>query len=127
MAEHTYDDFHKLIGITVDDLTPEATEKFMDVAIGYLNIFGAELSALGGTEGSKSINCVPAEWAAIAHVTRMVYIDFYEDAGGDMDVQDLTTEARNFLSDPKVMESIRVIAVELKQQTSSSYDDIILV
>ena len=125
--EKTYDDFHKLIGITVDDLAPDATEKFIDVAIGYLNIFGAGLSEMGGEEGSKSINCVTEEWAAIAHVTRMVYIDFYEDAGGDLEIQDLTTKARNFLSDPKVMESIRIIAVALKQQTSSPYDDIILV
>ncbi len=127
MAEHTYDDFQKLIGITVDDLAPDATEKFINLAIGYLNIFGAGLSELAGDEGSMSINCETTEWAAICHVTRLVYVDFYEDAGGDLEIQDLTTKARNFLSDPKVMESIRVIAVALKQQTSSPYDDIILV
>lgn len=127
MAEHTYDDFHKLIGITTEDLAPDATEKFIDLAIGYLNIFGAGLSELGGNEGSKSINCSTEEWAAIAHVTRMVYIDFYEDAGGDTEIQDLTTEARNYLTDPKVMEVIKNIAHELQRQTTSPYDNIILV
>jgi len=57
----------------------------------------------------------------------MVYIDFLEDAGGTVEVQDITAEARNFLSDPKVMEEIRAIAHELQKQTSSPYDNIILV
>jgi len=127
MTEHTYDDFHKLIGITTDDLAPDATEKFIDLAIGYLNIFGAGLEELSGTEGSKHINCTAPEWAAIAHVTRMVYVDFYEDAGGTMETQDLTTEARNFLSDPKVMEVIKTIAHELQKHIPSPYDNIILI
>ena len=127
MAEHTYDDLHKLLGITTDDLEPRDTEKFINLAIGYLNIFGAGLPVMAGTEGSMSINCEPNEWAAIMHVTRMVYTDFYEDAGGDLEIQDLTAEARNFLSDPDVMEAIRIIAIELRARDSSVYDDIILV
>ncbi len=82
---------------------------------------------MSGNEGSLSINCESNEWAAIMHVTRMIYIDFYEDAGGTVEVQDLTAEARNFLSDPKVMEVIRIVAIELRSRDSSVYDDIILV
>ena len=108
-------------------MTPEATEKYLDIAIGYLNIFGADLPEMSGEEGSKMINCDGATWTAICHVARMAYIDFFEDAGGTIEVQDLTAEARNFLSDPKVMEAIRMIAIELQARDSSVYDDIILV
>lgn len=127
MAEHTYDDFHKLIGITTDDLAPDATEKIIDVAIGLLNLFGAGLSELTGAEGSKSINCTTEEWAAIVHVTRIAYVDFYEDAGGTIAVQNLSVEARNYLTDPKVLEIIKTIAHSLQERDTSVYDDIILV
>ena len=82
MAERTYDDFHKLIGITIEDLAADTTEKYISLAIGYLNIYGAGLQEMAGTEGSLSGNYEAYEWAAIMHVTRMVYTDFYEDAGG---------------------------------------------
>lgn len=127
MAEHTYDDFHKLIGITTDDLTPDATEKIIEVAIGALNLFGAGLPELTGAEGTKSINCSTEEWSAIVQVTRMVYIDFYEDAGGDASIQDLEVKSRNYLTDPEVQGIVEKLAYALQQHTSSPYDNIILI
>ena len=127
MTEHTYDDFQKLIGITVEDLTAEATEKYIDVAIGLLNLFGAGLSEFGGTEGSKTLNASTEEWAAVVQVTRMVYVDFLEDAGGDASAGDIEVKSRNYLTDPKVLEMVKMLAHELQGHTSNPYDDIILV
>ncbi len=126
MTEYTYDSYQKLTNITTDELTPDVTERLLNVAIGLLNIFGADLSTFNGDSGSKTMSCENHEWAAIAHITKMVYADFYEDSGGDMEVSGITVEARNYLGDPKVMNMVRDIAQELHRETTSPYDDIIL-
>ena len=58
----------------------------------------------------------------------MAYADFYEDAGGDSTIGELEVRSRNYLADPKVLETVKELAYRLQQESDSSpFDGIILV
>lgn len=126
MTSYDAGDLRTLLGIAAADIELSIIERVMDVGIGLLNIFGAGLSELGGSAGSKTVSLEGPEWAAVSQISRMVYADNYEDSGGTIEIGDITVEARDYLSDPKFIGVVKEFAHELQTQDSSAYDNIIL-
>jgi len=64
------------------DITATLAEINMDQAINLLNVFGAGISNLSGTAGSKSGSYTSAEVGAIMVMAREVYAKLYKNADG---------------------------------------------
>lgn len=110
MTQYRADDFYNVLDIDTDDLDPIVGEKVLEQAIGLLNMFGAALQEMSGTEGSMYGNYTLIQWTAIVQVARMVYIDFIEDAGGNIEMQGITKKARSLLTEPDTFELIKELA-----------------
>lgn len=67
-----------------NDSTTTATvwETIIDTAINILNTYGAGISNLSGTTGSKSLTATSAQAGAIWAVTQQVYSKHYKNASG---------------------------------------------
>ena len=113
MASYTAQDFLGLVGLTREDLSFANTEKVIEVGLGLLNLYQAGLAEkMSGTSGNKKLNVDAPQWAAVAHVANMVYIDFQEDAGGDMDVEGLSLRARSLLTKQETLQIIQSLAAQ---------------
>jgi len=128
VASYTAQDFLGLTGLTRDDLSLANTEKVINVALGLLNLYQAGLmEKMTGTAGNKSLNADGPQWAAICHVSNMIYIDFQEDAGGDMDVEGLSLRARSLLVKKETLEIIQSLAAQCATIGRDPYKNIRLV
>lgn len=124
MATRTYNDLQRILDLEPDDLSPENTERIMEVAIGLLNLYNAQLPSLSGTYGSKKIGVEDSQWSAIVLVSRWVYVDFFEESAGDFSVQGLEVKSKDYLSDPKKVMQLTDLAERIRPD---DYDEIMLV
>jgi hypothetical protein len=128
MTEYGAHDLMKLMQLDPeDDIDVISMEVVIDSAIGLLNLLGASIPDMTGTEGVKKMDVTSSAWSAICQAARMVYIDFIEDAGGDVNVQGMSQRARNLLTDPDSFEILRQLAGDVVAYDDDPYDDIKLI
>lgn len=96
----------------------------MEVAIGLLNLYNAQIPPMSGTYGSKTVAIGDSQWSAIVLVSRWVYVDFFEESAGDFTVQGLEVKSKDYLSDPKKVMQLTDLAERIRPD---DYEDIILV
>jgi len=116
MATVTAAEFKAIINDSVISATN--AEYILDLAIDTLNLFGAELSNLGGTAGSKTVSVESREKGAIYFVARAVYYGFYKGLesvapGG------VAITSSDLMSNPAVLETVKEAARQLTEMDVS--------
>lgn len=124
MTTRTYNDLQRLLDLEPGDISPENTERIIEVAIGLLNLYNAELPPMSGDYGYKTIELEDRQWSAVVVVSRWVYIDFFEESAGDFSIQGLEVKSKDYLSDPKKVMQLTDLAEKIRPD---DYDDIMLV
>jgi len=87
-------------------------ERILDLAIDTLNLFGADLSNMSGTAGSKTVGLESNEKAAVFIVARAVYYSFYKDIEPAA-VQGLSLGTADLLSNSTVLNVVKEAARRL--------------
>ena len=116
MATVTATEFKTLIDDTA--LADATAEIIIDQAINCLNRFGAELSNLGGTAGSKTVSVESKQKGAIYDVARVVYYGFYKGVEA-VGIGGLTVTTADLMSNPAILEMIKEAARQLTEMDVS--------
>jgi hypothetical protein len=81
------------------DTSTTNLEYVLDLAIDSLNIFGAELSNMSGTAGSKTVTLTSKQRGGVFIIAREIYQKFYKDAGSHATISGLSLSASDLLTD----------------------------
>jgi len=116
MTSYTYtmltDVMHLEVGVG-KDITAANAEDVIILAVNCLNLFGASLTNMSGTAGSRTISLESKEQAAVLLVARAVYLGFYK----DLDIANigpLTVTTNDLFKDPATLQLIKEAAAALK-------------
>lgn len=112
MVSVSYSDLLTVLDKTTQRITTAETEAIINLAIDLLNLFGADLSRMSGTSGSKTVSLDSEERGAVLFVARDIYHSFFENptsasAGG------VTLTALDIMDNPFFMSRITRIARRL--------------
>lgn len=97
-------------------ITNANLENILDLAIDTLNLFGAELSNMSGSEGSKTVTLTSKEKGAVFIAARAVKHGFYDSIGNAM-IDGLSISVTDLASNTEVMNTIRQAAQRLQQKS----------
>jgi len=103
-----------ILNKTDADASDTDFELIMDAAIDLLNLFGAEISNMSGTAGSKTVSVESNEKGALILVTREVWYGIRQ-GPEQVGVGNLTVTLGNILGNPTTMRNIEVVAARLKE------------
>jgi len=87
-------------------------EKIIDLAIGGLNGFGADLPSMSGTAGSKTVGLESKEYFWVFYVARAIYYSYYKDIEPAA-VQGLSLGTADLMSNATVLAAIKEGARQL--------------
>lgn len=116
MATVTATEFKTLISDA--GLAVATAEIIIDQAIDFLNLYGAELSNLGGTAGTKTVSVESKEKGAIYFVARAVYDSFYKGTEG-VGVGALALTTADLMSNSAVLQTVKEAARHLTEMDVS--------
>jgi hypothetical protein len=106
--------------LNLDPAIAAATmEKLIDLAINTLNLFGADLDNMTGTEGSKSTTVTSKEAGAIYITVRAIKYGFY-DSIKDGSVAGMTISVTDLASNAEVLKTIKEAALMLQKVTQKT-------
>lgn len=125
-SNYTYTMLTNLMNLSVGsgagyDISAINAELVIDLAINCLNLFGASLSNMTGTAGSKTVTLEPAEHAAISLVARAIYYSFHKSLV-TVGVGGLSLSTSDLLKDPATLQLIKDCALQLKAGAGSDED-----
>jgi len=89
-------------------------EYVLDLAIDTLNLYGATtINNMVGSAGSKTVTLTSKQRGGVFHLARIIYRDFYKEAGKTTSIGGLTVTAIELLANPTVESAIEKIARRL--------------
>lgn len=100
--------------LDASDMTDATTEAIIDQAINLLNLYGAELSNMGGTAGSKTVSLESKAEGAVIEVARAVYYSFYKGLDSTT-IGGMTVDSPDLLSNPVVQRTLKEAARRLTE------------
>ena len=116
MTEVKASDWKQVMNLDTKPTDTQA-EYILDLAIDTLNLFGASLSNMSGTEGSKTVELTSKQRGSVFHAARAIYFGFFKEiktatiAGVAITVSDL-------VSNPEVVKLIKEAARRLEAKTA---------
>jgi len=122
MVTVTADEFQSILNLSDGELSNANAENILDWAIDSLNIFGANLSNLGGTTPNKTLTVTSKQRGAIFTVARKLYFGGYKGVE-TVGISGVSITQPDLMSDPIFLESVRKIAIQLKSFTFKVAED----
>lgn len=113
MASVSASDFKNVMNITTSD---EDLEYVIDLAIDALNIFGAALSNMSGTAGSKTVSLTSSQRGGVFMVAREVFEKFYKESG-TASIAGMSVSVSDLLNDKDVLDLLERIGEKLGAST----------
>ncbi len=110
MVTVTATDFQKVMNIqtSTTDL-----EYVLDLTIDGLNIFGASLSNMSGTIGTKTVNLTSIQRGAVFFVAREIYNKFYKGVGTATTTGGFTVTVGDVLNDTELVALLQKLGEKL--------------
>ena len=124
MTSRGYADVHAVMDLTITELTAVNTDRLLEIAIGALNMYGADLPEPSGSYGSMTVDLELSQWTAVITVFKWVHTDLYDEGAGDYEMSGLTVKSKDYLQRPEVISQLVSMAASLQPDP---YDDIPLV
>jgi hypothetical protein len=124
MTARTYLDILAVLDLTVTELTAIETDRLWEIAVGALNMYGAELAEPTGAYGSMTADYELSQWTAVITVFKWVYADLFDEGTGDFEMSGLSVKSKDYLQRPTVINQLMAMASSVRPD---AYDDILLV
>jgi ABC-type glycerol-3-phosphate transport system substrate-binding protein len=101
------------------DIDDDEAEDIFDYAIDFLNIYGAGITKMSGTAGSKTVTLTSSQEAAISFIGRAIYASYYKNASNENSgVQSLTLNtATDLMSNQTILSMAKNIASQLRTRS----------
>lgn len=118
MATITADEFQAILNLTDSDISNTNTEYVLDFAINLLNLYGADLSNMSGTAGSKTWSGESSEKGAIYMVARAAYYSFFKGIETAA-IAGLSATSPDVIANPVIMQTVKEAAQQLTEMEVS--------
>jgi len=103
-----------ILNLTDTDISDTNFEPIVDVAVDLLNLYGADISNMSGTAGTKTIGVDSKQKGALILVTREVWYGIHQ-GPEEVNVGNITVTLGNILGNPTTMKNIKDVARQLKE------------
>jgi len=100
-------------------VSDENLEAILDLAIDSLNIFGASLSNMTGTAGTKTVDLTSQQRGAVLIVAREIYNKFYKGAGTATATGGFTVTVGDLLNDNDLAALLEKLGEKLAMSSTS--------
>ena len=114
MANLTAAEVKAVMDLDDDDITDTNMEKLIDLAINTLNMYGADLSNMSGTAGTKTVGLESTEAGAVYTAVRAVYYGYHKGLES-VGAAGLTVSSPDLASNPAVLNVIKEAARQIAE------------
>ena len=122
MPTITAEEFQAVMNLSDADLPHANGEALIDFAIDALNVFGANLSNLGGATPNKTLTVTSKQRAAIMLETRLCYYGSYKPLETST-LGPMSASLVNLMQDPTFLETTKKLAYQIRSFTFQVAED----